>query len=104
MCLPSCVGMREHAARKGQSSVRPPYFFSRAMLTAIGRTCSGTATRDVIEKMIEVESPSDPLSNLKVARRRMPRGLNGARRIVKQYRKYGGLLRLALVERRRRHA
>ena len=77
------------------------YFFSRAMVTASGSTCSATAIRGVIKEMIDGESPSHPLSDPEIARRLLRQGLNVARRTVTKYRQ---LLKVAPVEQRRRHA
>jgi len=77
------------------------YFFSRAMVTASGSTCSPTAIRGVIKEMIDSESPSHPLSDPEIARRLLRQGLSVARRTVTKYRQ---LLKVAPVERRRRHA
>jgi RNA polymerase sigma-54 factor len=77
------------------------YFFSRAMVTSSGSTCSATAIRGVIKEMIDGESPSQPLSDPEIARRLLRQGLNVARRTVTKYRQ---LLKVAPVERRRRHA
>ena len=77
------------------------YFFSRAMTTTSGNPCSPTAIRGVIKEMIDGESPTDPLSDPEIARRLMRQGLNVARRTVTKYRQ---LLKVAPVERRRRHA
>ncbi len=77
------------------------YFFSRAMATASGSSCSATAIRGVIKDMIDAENPTDPLSDPEIARRLVRQGLTVARRTVTKYRQ---LMKLAPVERRRRHA
>jgi len=77
------------------------YFFSRAMATAGGASCSATAIRGVIKDMIDSENPTEPLSDPEIARRLVRQGLTVARRTVTKYRQ---LLKLAPVERRRRHA
>ncbi len=77
------------------------YFFSRAMATATGGTCSATAIRGVIQTMIDEEVPSAPLSDAEIARRLARQGLNVARRTVTKYRQ---AMRIAPVEHRRRVA
>lgn len=75
------------------------YFFSRAMPTATGGTCSATAIRSVIQAMIDEEAPSSPLSDAEIARRLARQGLKVARRTVTKYRQG---MRIAAVEHRRR--
>jgi RNA polymerase sigma-54 factor len=77
------------------------YFFSRAMATASGGTCSPTAIRGVIKDMIESETAGLPLSDAEIARRLMRQGLTVARRTVTKYRQ---LMKVAPVERRRKLA
>ena len=77
------------------------YFFSRAMLTANGSACSGTAIRGLIKDLIEAERPEAPLSDAEITRQLAQQGLMVARRTVTKYRQ---LLRIAAVERRRRLA
>lgn len=77
------------------------YFFSRAMVTATGGTCSATAIRGVIQSMIDEETPCSPLSDAEIARRLARQGLNVARRTVTKYRQ---AMRIAPVEHRRRVA
>jgi hypothetical protein len=51
------------------------YFFSRAMNTASGGTCSPTAIRGVIKDMIESETTGMPLSDAEIGpHRRAPHG------------------------------
>lgn len=76
------------------------YFFSRAMTTASGGACSGTAIRGLIKDIIEAESPTAPLSDAEIARQLATQGLQVARRTVTKYRQ---LLKIEAVERRRRH-
>jgi RNA polymerase sigma-54 factor len=76
-------------------------FFSRAMLSANGRACSGTAIRGLIEEMIQAEPARAPLSDAAICRQLAEQGLEVARRTVTKYRQ---LLRIEAVERRRRHA
>jgi RNA polymerase sigma-54 factor len=77
------------------------HFFSRAMVTANGSACSGTAIRGLIQDMIEAEAASAPLSDAEIARRLARQGLTVARRTVTKYRQ---LLRIESVGRRRRQA
>ena len=76
------------------------YFFSRAMTTASGGACSGTAIRGLIKDIIEAEAPTAPLSDAEIARQLATQGLQVARRTVTKYRQ---LLKIEAVERRRRH-
>lgn len=75
------------------------YFFSRAMPTASGGTCSATAIRGVIQTMIDQERAHEPLSDAEIARRLARQGLTVARRTVTKYRQ---AMRIAPVEHRRR--
>jgi RNA polymerase sigma-54 factor len=77
------------------------HFFSRAMVTASGSACSGTAIRGLIQDMIEAEVAHAPLSDAEIARQLARQGLTVARRTVTKYRQ---LLRIESVERRRRQA
>jgi RNA polymerase sigma-54 factor len=77
------------------------HFFSRAMVTASGGVCSGTAIRGLIQDMIEAEAPNAPLSDAEIGRQLARQGLTVARRTVTKYRQ---LLRIESVERRRRQA
>jgi RNA polymerase sigma-54 factor len=77
------------------------HFFSRAMVTASGSACSGTAIRGLIEDMIDAEAAQAPLSDAEIARQLARQGLKVARRTVTKYRQ---LLRIESVERRRRQA
>jgi len=75
------------------------YFFSRAMMTASGSECSGTAIRGVIRGMVEAEHPMAPLSDAEITRQLARQGLVVARRTVTKYRQ---LLHIEAVERRRK--
>ena len=77
------------------------YFFSRAMTTANGSACSGTAIRGLIKDIIEAENPDHPLSDAEITRQLGQQGLVVARRTVTKYRQ---MLRIEAVDRRRRHA
>jgi RNA polymerase sigma-54 factor len=74
------------------------YFFSRALTTESGKTCSGTALRSLIKDMIEAEKPDNPLSDADIARLLAKQGVRLARRTVTKYRQ---LLRIDPIERRR---
>ena len=76
------------------------HFFSRAMPTANGGACTGTAIRGLIQDMIDAESPTMPLSDAEIARQLVQQGLKVARRTVTKYRQS---LRIEAAERRRRH-
>lgn len=77
------------------------YFFSRAMVSANGRACSGTAIRGLVKDIIESENPEAPLSDAEITRQLAEQGLVVARRTVTKYRQ---MLRIEAVDRRRRHA
>ncbi len=77
------------------------YFFSRALSTTSGGTCSATAIRGAIKDMIHEENPQAPLSDAQIARLLARQGLQVARRTVTKYRQ---MMRLPAYERRRRQA
>jgi RNA polymerase sigma-54 factor len=77
------------------------YFFSRAMISANGSACSGTAIRGLIKDIIEAESPDMPLSDAEITRQLAQQGLVVARRTVTKYRQ---MLKIEAVDRRRRVA
>lgn len=77
------------------------YFFSRAMISANGSACSGTAIRGLIKDIIESEHPESPLSDAEITRQLAQQGLVVARRTVTKYRQ---MLKIEAVERRRRVA
>jgi RNA polymerase sigma-54 factor len=77
------------------------YFFSRAMVSANGSACSGTAIRGLIKDIIEAEKPDAPLSDAEITRQLAQQGLVVARRTVTKYRQ---MLKIEAVDRRRRHA
>jgi AraC-like DNA-binding protein len=62
------------------------YFFSRALATSSGGTCSATAIRGAIKDMIHEENPKEPLSDAHIARLLGRQGLQVARRTVTKYR------------------
>ena len=77
------------------------YFFSRAMVSANGSACSGTAIRGLIKDIIEAEKPDAPLSDAEITRQLAQQGFVVARRTVTKYRH---LLKVDAVERRRNGA
>lgn len=76
------------------------YFFSRALATTSGGTCSATAIRGAIKDMIHEENPKQPLSDAHIARLLARQGLQVARRTVTKYRQ---MMRMPAYEMRRRH-
>lgn len=76
------------------------YFFSRALSTTSGGTCSATAIRGAIKDMISEENPTQPLSDAHIARLLARQGLQVARRTVTKYRQ---MMRVPAYEMRRRH-
>lgn len=77
------------------------HFFSRAMVSANGSACSGTAIRGLIKDLIEAEPAREPLSDAEITRRLAAQGLVVARRTVTKYRQ---MLNISAVEQRRRAA
>ena len=77
------------------------YFFSRALATTSGGTCSATAIRGAIKDMIHEENPKQPLSDAQIARLLARQGLQVARRTVTKYRQ---MMRVPAYEMRRRQA
>ncbi len=77
------------------------YFFSRAMISANGSACSGTAIRGLIKDIIESENAELPLSDAEITRQLAEQGLVVARRTVTKYRQ---MLKIEAVDRRRRVA
>ena len=62
------------------------YFFSSHVSTAGGGSCSSTAIRAMLKKLVASESPSKPLSDSKLAKLLEDKGINVARRTVAKYR------------------
>ncbi len=62
------------------------YFFSSHVSTADGGTCSATAIRSIIKKLVECETPTRPISDSKIAEILSEQGINVARRTVAKYR------------------
>lgn len=75
------------------------YFFSRALATTAGGTCSATAIRGAIKDMIHEENPKEPLSDAHIARLLGRQGLQVARRTVTKYRQ---MMRVPAYQMRRR--
>jgi RNA polymerase sigma-54 factor len=62
------------------------YFFSSHVGTNMGGTCSSTAIRALIKKLIAAEKLEKPLSDSKIAAVLSDQGINVARRTVAKYR------------------
>ncbi len=62
------------------------YFFSSHVSTSDGGTCSATAIRSLIQKIIECESSDKPISDSKIADLLCDQGINVARRTIAKYR------------------
>lgn len=62
------------------------YFFSSHVGTADGGTCSATAIRSLIQKIVEDEPTSKPVSDSKIAKLLEDQGINVARRTIAKYR------------------
>jgi RNA polymerase sigma-54 factor len=62
------------------------YFFSSHVSTADGGTCSATAIRSLIKKLVEVETPLKPISDSTIADILSKQGIFVARRTVAKYR------------------
>jgi RNA polymerase sigma-54 factor len=62
------------------------YFFSSHVSTADGGTCSATAIRSIIKKLVECEIATRPISDSKIAEILSEQGINVARRTVAKYR------------------
>lgn len=77
------------------------YFFSRALPTSAGGTCSTTAIRGVIKDLIAAEEAGNPLSDAEIARLLHRQGLHVARRTVTKYRQ---MMKVPAVEARRQKA
>jgi RNA polymerase sigma-54 factor len=62
------------------------YFFSSHVATADGGTCSATAIRSLIKKLVEAEKPNKPISDSTIADILAAQGITVARRTVAKYR------------------
>ena len=62
------------------------YFFSSHVSTADGGTCSATAIRSLIKKIVEDEVPAKPVSDSRIADMLAEQGINVARRTIAKYR------------------
>ncbi len=62
------------------------YFFSSHVSTSDGGTCSATAIRSLIKKLVEAETASKPISDSKIAEILEEQGIHVARRTVAKYR------------------
>jgi RNA polymerase sigma-54 factor len=62
------------------------YFFSSHVGTVDGGTCSATAIRSLIKKLVEAEPSNKPISDSKIAKIMEDQGINVARRTIAKYR------------------
>jgi RNA polymerase sigma-54 factor len=62
------------------------YFFSSHVHTVDGGTCSATAIRSLIKKLVEVEPADNPVSDSAIAEILAKQGISVARRTVAKYR------------------
>ena len=62
------------------------YFFSSHVATADGGTCSATAIRSIIKKLVECETTTKPISDSKIAEILAEQGITVARRTIAKYR------------------
>jgi RNA polymerase sigma-54 factor len=62
------------------------YFFSSHVGTIDGGTCSATAIRSLIKKLVDQEVTSKPISDSKIAEILEEQGINVARRTIAKYR------------------
>ncbi len=62
------------------------YFFSSHVATTDGGTCSATAIRSLIKKLVENESPDKPISDSQIAQILAKQGIRVARRTIAKYR------------------
>ena len=62
------------------------YFFSSHVGTDQGGTCSSTAIRALIKKLVQAEKPEQPLSDSKIAGLLSEQGIQVARRTIAKYR------------------
>jgi len=62
------------------------YFFSSHVGTSDGGTCSATAIRSLIQKIVDQEPSNKPVSDSKIAKLLEDQGINVARRTIAKYR------------------
>jgi RNA polymerase sigma-54 factor len=62
------------------------YFFSSRLATRAGTSCSATAVRALIRRLIDEENPAAPLSDGRIGKLLAERGVRIARRTVAKYR------------------
>ena len=67
------------------------YFFSSHVQTINGGSCSSTAIRAVIKKLIATENTQKPLSDNKIAKLIEEQGIYVARRTIAKYRESMGI-------------
>jgi hypothetical protein len=61
-------------------------FFTSHVETAAGDACSATAVKAMIRQLVDSETPSEPLSDHRLAKLLAQRGIRIARRTVTKYR------------------
>lgn len=62
------------------------FFFSSHVQTTTGGSCSATAIQAMIKRLVQSETPSDPLSDSRLAELLLQEGIRIARRTVAKYR------------------
>ncbi|MFV1992394.1 MAG: RNA polymerase factor sigma-54, partial [Acidiferrobacterales bacterium] len=62
------------------------FFFSSHVGTVDGGTCSATAIRSLIKKLVAAEPASKPISDNNIAKIMGTQGINVARRTIAKYR------------------
>ena len=67
------------------------YFFSSHVNTSDGGTCSATAIKAMIKKLVKEESQGKPLSDSKIAALLKQEGVSVARRTIAKYREFLGI-------------
>ncbi len=76
------------------------HFFSRELTTQASGTCSATAVRALIQKLVDTENTKQPLSDVSLAEHLADHGIVVARRTVTKYRNQ---LKIPSVELRKTH-
>lgn len=66
-------------------------FFDAGVQATDGSPCAATAVRALIREILDAEDPAQPLSDLKLTRRLVQRGVRVARRTVTKYRDAMGI-------------
>jgi RNA polymerase sigma-54 factor len=68
------------------------FFFSSALSTTTGEDASARAIKAQIQKLVEEEGPTDPLTDQQIVQRLRAKGVRIARRTVAKYRDQLGIL------------